>query len=217
MNMANSSIKPPHMPDALPGFEDINRYWDTSHGFFSAKILPGQYYVSKNDELIATVLGSCISVCVTDRVAGISGMNHFMLPLYTEKHAESWGSTVISAETRYGNFAMEHMINDIINHGGVKSRLELKVIGGGRVMDKMTDVGLRNISFVYDYIANERLNLVKEDVGDRYPRKVIFHVKSGKVKVRKLKKVSNTTLVQRDTEYLQQLNSETVGGSVDLF
>jgi len=215
--MLNTQIKPANMPDALPGFEDINRYWDTSHGYYSAKILPGQYYVSKNDELIATVLGSCISVCVIDRVAGIAGMNHFMLPIYSQGHADSWGSTVISAETRYGNFAMEHMINDIIKYGGVKSRLELKVIGGGRVMDKMTDVGLRNISFVYDYIANERLQLVKEDVGDRYPRKVIFHVKTGKVKVRKLKKVNNTTLIERDSEYLKKLNTETIGGSVDLF
>ena len=205
------------MPCALPGFEEINRYWDTSHGYYSAKILPGQYYVSKNDELIATVLGSCISVCVTDKVAGVGGMNHFMLPIYSRDQADSWGSTVISAETRYGNFAMEHMINDVIKHGGVKSRLELKVIGGGRVMDQMTDIGLRNISFVYDYIANERLLLVKEDVGDRYPRKVLFHVKTGKVKVRKLKKVNNSTLLQRDNEYLSKLNTQTIGGSVDLF
>jgi len=215
--MTHSNIKPEGMPNALPGFEEINRYWDTSHGYYSAKILPGQYYVSKNDELIATVLGSCISVCVTDKVAGIGGMNHFMLPVYSRDQADSWGSTVISAETRYGNFAMEHMINDVIKHGGVKSRLELKVIGGGRVMDQMTDIGLRNISFVYDYIANERLLLVKEDVGDRYPRKVLFHVKTGKVKVRKLKKVNNSTLLQRDNEYLSKLNAETVGGSVDLF
>jgi len=215
--MSHSQIKPLSMPSALPGFEDINRYWDASHGFYSAKILPGQYYVSKNDELIATVLGSCISVCIIDRVAGIAGMNHFMLPLYSNDHADSWGSTVISAETRYGNFAMEHMINDMIKHGAVKSRLELKVIGGGRVMDQMTDVGLRNISFVYDYIANERLQLIKEDVGDRYARKVIFHVKTGKVKVRKLKKVNNTTLLERDSEYLKKLNTESIGGSVDLF
>jgi len=215
--MAVTSIKPAHMPPPLPGFENINRYWDTSHGFFSAKILPGQYYVSNNDELIATVLGSCISVCAYDRVAGVGGMNHFMLPLYTDRHKEAWGDTVISAETRYGNFAMEHMINDIIKHGGVKSRLEIKVVGGGRVMEKMTDIGLRNISFIYSYIADEHLQLVSEDVGDKYPRKVLFHVKSGKVKVRKLKKVNNTTLIQRDQEYVKQLNSGELDGSVDLF
>ena len=205
------------MLEALPGFEDINRYWDPSHGSYGAKILPGQYYVSKNDELIATVLGSCISVCAYDRVAGIGGMNHFMLPLYTEAHNESWGKMVISTETRYGNFAMEHIINDIIKHGGVKSRLELKIIGGGRVMDQMTDLGLRNIAFVYDYVANEHLKLVSEDVGDKYPRKVLFHVKSGKAKVRKLRKVSNTTLLARDAEYITKLNKEKFEGSIDLF
>ena len=108
-------------------------------------------------------------------------------------------------------------INDIIKNGGVKARLEIKVIGGGRVMENMTDVGLRNISFIYDYIANERLLLVSEDVGDRYPRKVLFHVKSGKVKVRKLKKINNTTLLERDTEYISKLNSSNLEGSIDLF
>jgi chemotaxis protein CheD len=205
------------MPQALPGFEDINRYWDAKHGSYTAKILPGQYYVSKNDELIATVLGSCISVCAYDRVAGIGGMNHFMLPLYTENHNAAWGHTIISSETRYGNYAMEHMLNDIIANGGLKSRLEIKVIGGGRVMDQMTDVGLRNISFVYDYIANEHLKLISEDVGDKYPRKVLFHIKTGKAKVRKLRKVKNTTLIARDAEYITKLNKEKLEGSIDLF
>jgi len=84
-------------------------------------------------------------------------------------------------------------------------------------MEKMTDIGLRNISFIYSYIADEHLQLVSEDVGDKYPRKVLFHVKSGKVKVRKLKKVNNTTLIQRDQEYVKQLNSGELDGSVDLF
>jgi chemotaxis protein CheD len=215
--MTVTTSEPAHMPDAYEGFEDINRYWDSSHGHYSAKILPGQYYVSGNDELIATVLGSCISVCAYDKVAGVGGMNHFMLPLFNDSHSKSWGKTVISSETRYGNYAMEHMLNDIIKHGGVKSRLELKVIGGGRVMDKMTDVGLRNISFIYDYVANERLNLVSEDVGDKYPRKVLFHIKSGKVKVRKLKREKNTTLMERDKKYFEVLEKLEVGGSVDLF
>lgn len=204
------------LPSALEGFEGINRYWDASHGYYSAKLLPGEYYVSDNDELIVTVLGSCISVCAYDRIAGVGGMNHFMLPLRSDGHVDGEG-TIISSETRYGNFAMEHMINDIIKHGGVKSRLEMKVIGGGRVMEKMTDIGLRNISFVYDYIANERLKLVSEDVGDKYPRKVLFHVKTGKVKVRKLKKMKNTTLLERDAEYINTLQTTDLDGSVDLF
>ena len=215
--MIANKDEPEHMPKAFSGFEDINRYWDRKHGYYAAKILPGQYYVSKNDELITTVLGSCISVCAYDRVSGIAGMNHFMLPVFTKNHSKSWGDTIISSETRYGNFAMEHMINDIIKHGGVKSRLELKVIGGGRVMEKMTDIGLRNISFVYDYIANESLQLISEDVGTAYARKVLFHVKTGKVKVRKLTKVKNSTVTDRDTDYISRLNSAELDGSIDLF
>lgn len=205
------------MPKALDGFEDINRYWDNKHNKYVAKILPGQYYVSKNDELIATVLGSCISVCVTDPVLKIGGMNHFMLPKYNSSNDDAWGSTVINAQTRYGNVAMEHLINQLIKHGAHKPRLELKVVGGGRVMKEMTDVGLRNIAFVYDYIADERLKLVKEDVGDLWPRKVLFHPMNGKVWVRKLKKLSNETIIERDMDYMHQLETEKVEGSVDLF
>ena len=215
--MVSSSMNSGAMPKSFPGFEDINRYWDNKHNKYVAKILPGQYYVSRNDELIATVLGSCISVCITDPILKIGGMNHFMLPAYNSANDDAWGSTVINAQTRYGNFAMEHLINDIIKHGGQKSRLELKVIGGGRVMKEMTDVGLRNISFIYDYIADERLKLVKEDVGDRFPRKVLFHPMNGRVWVRKLRKLANDTIIERDIDYMHQLDIGQVEGSVDLF
>lgn len=215
--MASQNAFAGSMPKCLSGFEDINRYWDNKHNKYVAKILPGQYYVSNNDELIATVLGSCISVCITDPIARIGGMNHFMLPKYDSRNEDAWGSTVINAQTRYGNVAMEHLINKLIAHGAHKPRLELKVIGGGRVMREMTDVGLRNISFVYDYIADEHLKLVKEDVGDLWPRKVLFHPMNGKVWVRKLRKLANETILERDMDYMEQLQSEKIEGSVDLF
>jgi len=102
------------MGDALSGFESINRYWDRAHQMPAAKILPGEYYVTQQNEIITTVLGSCVSACIWDRAAGIGGMNHFMLPL---SHTGDWGgSGLISTATRYGNFAMEHMINDILKY-----------------------------------------------------------------------------------------------------
>lgn len=205
------------MPKALPGFEGINRYWDNKHNKYVAKILPGQFYISKNDELIATVLGSCISVCVTDPAMRIGGMNHFMLPRHVDGNDDIWGSTVINAQTRYGNYAMEHLINELMKNGAHRSRLELKVVGGGRVMRDMTDVGLRNIAFIYDYIAEEHLKLISEDVGDLWPRKVLYNPLNGKVWVRKLRKLANDTILDRDREYMAQLESERVEGTVDLF
>lgn len=115
----------------LSGFEGIQRYWDRERQMPAAKILPGEYYVSNQNELITTVLGSCVSACIRDPVAGIGGMNHFMLP-NSERGNWNGKHSIASNATRYGNFAMEHMINDILKHGGERGNLEVKVFGGGK-------------------------------------------------------------------------------------
>lgn len=203
-------------PLALPGFEKINRYWDKVHRHYAAKILPGEYYVTTNSELIVTVLGSCISACVRDPIFGIGGMNHFMLPSQGASGG-SWSAAGVSDSTRYGNFAMEHMINDILKNGGSKKNLEVKIFGGGRILAQMTDIGSRNISFVRDYIRVEGLHLLAEDVGDIHPRKVMFHPTTGKVKVKKLRSLHNNTIVERESAYMGALEEKPVAGEIDLF
>jgi chemotaxis protein CheD len=131
----------------LPDFQHINHYWDNNMGSVIAKILPGEFYMTRDNVAIATTLGSCVSACIWDEVAGIGGMNHFMLPL-TEKevHEVNWGARGMASDaTRYGNFAMEHLINMILKNGGRKMNLRAKIFGGGKVLKKMTDVGERNI------------------------------------------------------------------------
>ena len=204
-------------PRALRGFSHINRYWDKMHKTFSDKILPGEYYVSTNDELIVTVLGSCVSACIRDPIFGIGGMNHFMLPAQKDTSSKQWGSKAVSAATRYGNFAMEHMINDILKNGGERKNLELKLFGGGKILAQMTDVGSRNIDFVLDYISVENLKVVAKDLGDIYPRKVVYHPISGKVKVKKLRSLHNDTIAARESEYMNQLDVEPVESEIDLF
>lgn len=105
------------LPPALPGFEHVNRYWDVRMSLPAAKILPGEFYVSRTGEMIVTVLGSCVSACIRDRQLGIGGMNHFMLPHKGAHSTEVWGSAVSSA-SRYGNWAMEFLINEILKLGG---------------------------------------------------------------------------------------------------
>lgn len=148
-------------PPTLIGFEAINRYWDQSKQMIVAKILPGEYYVTQSSELITTVLGSCVSACIRDKFAGVGGMNHFLLPL---NKGESWSSEsgVIDLASRYGIYAMEHMINDILKHGGSRENLEVKIFGGGRIIAHMTDVGDSNIRFVKNYLQVENLKLVAE-------------------------------------------------------
>jgi len=201
----------------LRGFSHINRYWDKPHQIYAAKILPGEYYVTLHDEAIVTVLGSCISACIRDRVFGIGGMNHFMLPDSEGKIDKR--ITVGSEATRYGNFAMEKLINDILKHGGRRENLEIKIFGGGQIIKDMhtLDIGQRNIEFVKEYIRTEGLNLLVDETGDIYPRKVYFFPASGKVRVKKLKSMHNNTVVERESNYRHRIRKEPVKGDIELF
>jgi len=218
MALLNSKDHPTiKKPRVLRGFEHVNRYWDRMHSIYTAKILPGEYYVTINSEAVATVLGSCVSACIRDRVTKVGGMNHFMLPVEASSSSGSWKSTGAGAATRYGNFAMEHMINDILKNGGSRENLEVKVFGGGKILAQMTDIGMRNINFVRDYIKTEGLQLLTEDLGDIYPRKVIYFPETGKVKVKKLRSLHNNTIIERESAYMHELEEKPVEGDVELF
>lgn len=202
----------PALPPALRGFENINRYWDRTRQGFAAKILPGQYYVTTHDEYIVTVLGSCVSACIRDPLFGVGGMNHFMLPSGTGA-GEGWPGVA----TRYGNYAMEHLINAILKHGGRREHLEIKVFGGGRILAQMTDIGRRNIEFIREYIHVEGLRIAAENLGDIHPRKVVYSPLTGKAQQKKLRSLHNGTVVEREKAYLHALDREPVAGEVELF
>ncbi len=206
--------------EPLPGFEGIKRYWDEKHRVFAAKILPGEYYVTRHDEAIVTVLGSCVSACITDRVNGVGGMNHFMLPQDNSNASAPlghWHANDTSSSTRYGNFAMEHLINAILKNGGRRENLELKIFGGGQIMREASDVGRRNIAFVNDYINTEGLKLLAEDVADIYPRKVMYFPPDGRAKVKKLKSLHNNSIVEREKSYMSSLRQQPESGGAELF
>lgn len=202
-------------PQVLPGFEHVRRYWDPLQGSMTVKVLPGEYYVSDQDELIATVLGSCVSACIRDRRRCIGGMNHFMLPEPMSER-DSWSSTVGRA-ARYGNDAMEQLINTILKAGGRREDLEVKIFGGGRVLAQMTDIGERNIAFVKRYIEAEKLDLTAADIGDIYPRQVQFFPRSGKVRVRQMRGQPASVLVDGERSYLKRLANDPIKGEVELF
>ncbi len=201
---------------AMPGFEHVNRFFDTTRKKLAAKILPGEYYVSKHDEYIMTTLGSCVSACIWDEFAKIGGMNHFMLP--------SNGSAGVPAdiahaseEARYGTVAMEHLINTILKNGGRRDRLRVKIVGGGRVLRTATDVGSKNINFVREFLCNENLAIEGEHLGGQWPRKVCFHPLTGSAQVKELKSLANDTVARRESDYEKKLRAEESAGSVELF
>ena len=182
----------------------------------AAKIMPGEFYVSTHGEMIVTVLGSCISTCIRDRKLGIGGMNHFMLPIQGE-HSGNWGGSSNSSAARYGNWAMEYLINAILKLGGNKKDFEVKVFGGGKVLANTTDVGKNNISFVKEYLAAELLMTVASDVGGIYPRKVLYFPDTGKVKMRRLIQVNNATISERESTYRKSLDTAPKEGDIELF
>jgi chemotaxis protein CheD len=190
-----------------------NVYFDRTFDCQAAKILPGEYYFTNKDMLIVTVLGSCVSACIRDRVTGLGGMNHFMLP-----DGGGDGSPV-SASARYGTYAMEILINDLLKAGARRENLEAKVFGGGAVLKGFTaiNVGERNAAFVLNFLKVEKIRVVAEDLNDIYPRKVYFFPRTGKVLVKKLMQSHNDTLVKREIEYASRLKVAPVAGEIDLF
>ncbi|MEX2375720.1 MAG: chemoreceptor glutamine deamidase CheD [Dehalococcoidia bacterium] len=204
-------------PPALPGFSHINRYWDATNGVHAAKILPGEYYVSTHGEMVTTVLGSCIAACIRDRDLGIGGMNHFMLPANDGDADRMWGGLGPTAATRYGNYAMEHLINGLLRLGARREHLEVKLFGGGRVLDIGMDIGKRNAAFARAYVAKENLMLVAEDTEGCWPRKVNYYPATGQARMKKLKSLRNETLAQREKSYLDSLASIPAKTDIELF
>jgi chemotaxis protein CheD len=175
----------------------------------AVKVLPGEFFVHDEDILIMTTLGSCIAACLWDRERRVGGLNHFMLP---DAGTGADGG-------RYGAYAMELLINELIKRGASRTTLEAKVFGGGAVIGGMNslNVGERNTRFVLDYLKTERIAVVSKDVLDVYPRKVCFLPASGKAMVKRLATANSDTLTAQELAATQQGLPTAAGGSIDLF
>jgi len=172
-----------------------NLYFDTHFNRPGVKLLPNEFYTTKEDMVLVTVLGSCVAACIQDRAIGIGGMNHFMLP----DDGADVGQTV-AGSMRYGAYAMEVLINELIKAGGRRERLEAKVFGGAAVLAGMTtmNIGDRNSEFVRRYLATENIRIVAEDLQGSHPRKVAFLPRTGQVMVKKLRLAQEPTVAERE-------------------
>lgn len=183
-------------------------FYDAHFRTDAVKVLPGEYYVDNEDIAVMTTLGSCIAACLWDRQARVGGMNHFMLP-------EGAGDS-----GRYGSYAMELLINEMMKRGASRQTMEAKVFGGGAVISGMNtiNVGERNTKFVTEFLNTERIAIVSKDVLDIYPRKVCFLPASGKAMVKRLAATNTDALLAQDRVAAQKAApASTGGGSVDLF
>ena len=204
-------------PPVLKGFEHIRRFWSPRNGAWTAKILPGEFFVTNNDEVVTTILGSCIAACLYDRHAKIGGMNHFMLPEDRSTGVSSWLQGPGGLATRYGSYAMESLINELMKLGAARERLEVKLFGGARILSSMTDVGANNITFAREFLGLERFAIVAEDVGGSRPRHVDYFPASGRVMLKHLQALSAPAIASQESRYSERLGREPGRDDVELF
>ncbi len=207
---------PAAAPRVIPGFEGIQRTRDSA-GTWTAKILPGEFYITDSDETITTVLGSCISACIRDPGLGIGGMNHFMLPEDTTRGNSAWLDEATGLATRYGSFAMESLVNGLIRLGARRTHLEANLFGGGHVLQAAINVGQKNIEFARRWLKTEGFIVAAEDVGDFVPRRVVYVPRTGKVRVKYLRPVEGSDIARREQQYMKLVAEKPVAGDLELF
>jgi len=170
---------------------------------------PGDLCAGRGDGLVlATVLGSCVSACLFDRSQGLGGMNHFLLP---HGHA-----TDAAAAARYGTYAMELLINELLKLGARRRRLEAKAFGGATVLRSATDIGGVNSRFLREYLEVEGIPLVAHDLGGSSPRRLRFWPATGQVQLRVLGDPGDR-VVRRERSHLNRLAARPLEGEVELF
>lgn len=189
------------------------RIFDSSSNAWMVKLFPGEYFVTdKMEDVLVTVLGSCVAACIRDPIAKIAGMNHFMLASHSSGH---WGGDLRSA--RFGNFAMEKLINELIKAGCSRDRFEVKVFGGGNVTESSNAIGSDNAAFVLRYLEAEGLRVAAQDLGGTLPRRIHYHPLTGRV-VRKLLGTGDTYAVTREeSDYGSRLQTQKTYGDIQLF
>ena len=155
---------------------------DRRFAFAGIRIKPGEYAAATGDALLMTVLGSCVAVCLTDKRAGVIGMNHFLLPIQAHLSASD-ALGPVGPNARYGAHAIELLINACLGLGAQKKHLQASVFGGASVLSSVSDIGAGNIDFALRYLAHERIAVIRTEVGGRLPQKILFSGPSALIEV----------------------------------
>ena len=190
--------------------EAVLRYQDPQFKVPAAKLLPTQYLVVDDGTALVTVLGSCVAACIRDPLLQLGGMNHFLLPD---------GNTGDGAPARYGSYAMEVLINELLKRGASRKRLEAKVFGGANVLKGFTSnpVGTRNAEFVRQYLQAEHIPIIAEDLCGIHPRKIWFFADTGRVVVQRLPHAHEAEVAATESAVRARLSKAPVTGGVELF
>jgi len=186
-------------------------FYDPKFQTQCVNVLPGEFYAtSQRDEMITTILGSCVSACIRDTKLGIGGLNHFLLA--------SPNMDLMAPSTRYGVYAMECLINDILNKGGRRENFEIKIFGGADMMGGKVQVGKKNGEFIKKFLFDEGLRITAEDLGGASPRRIHFWPETGRVVRLMIQGNEEKTLQKIEKNYSQTLEKkEDIHGDIELF
>lgn len=178
-------------------------------------IMPGDYFVSWAPAEIATLLGSCVSACVWDSHRKIGGLNHFMLP---DSPSEARTLADKTKSLRYGLYAMECLINDLLTMGAKREHLSAKVFGGANITGALNTqhVGRRNAEFVIEFLKKDKIRVVASDLGGPHSRRIRFNTQTSAVRVERVAS-ANSAALQQEQRYSEKINKDPVNGDIVFF
>lgn len=188
-------------------------FFDPKFKAYSNIVLPGEFATTKDDNhMLVTILGSCVAACIRDTKLGFGGINHFLL-------AEPKNSTGDDkSNNRYGCYAMECLINEIIKYGGKKENLEVKLFGGSNLFESSLNVGSKNCDFAIDYLKKEGFKLSAKDLGGTRPRRIHYFPSSGKVIRQIIQPQDKIEIIKHESKYKEKITeNKEIGGEVELF
>lgn len=188
----------------------MTRFWEPRVHAWVVQVLPGELYVTREPDVIATVLGSCVAACVRDVKRHVGGMNHFLLP-----QAPRGTNADLASTARYGVYALELLLNKVMRGVGRRDDLEVKVFGGGRVLSTGGDIGRGNIEFVRTFFRDEGIQVVSEDVGDTVARRLRYWPMTGRVQLMRMPMDKASRVVAEEEAVAKRLVP--TGGAIELF
>ncbi len=189
------------------------RYWNKRFKRYAIRLLPGEYRIAGTNEMLVTILGSCVCACIRDKHTGLGGMNHFLLTHESKQssYKHDIAQDYSEKSTRYGTVAMEVLINELLKHGAQRANLEAKIFGGSCITTALNKVGSTNIDFVKEYLTTENIPIVNSDVGGTHARTVYFLPDTGDVYV---KKVERSEVIDLEKQYKKDLDKSDTDGEI---
>ncbi|MGQ0455835.1 MAG: chemoreceptor glutamine deamidase CheD [Hyphomicrobium sp.] len=201
----------PHEAD--PPASGRRIFFDSRLNSLVVWVCQGDYYVSSSPyEILSTVLGSCIAVCMRDPASGCGGMNHFLLPSGGRHDDAASGAAL-----RYGSYSIERLTNALIARGALRERLEVKVFGGANMMSGGANYGHANADFVEAYLKREGLKVMARSLRGNQPRRLRFHPVSGKAQFYEGREIQCAEVAAQESRLALQLRGANVKSSIEIF